>query len=261
MPNRALTASRTTSKTVATKPGCVPLKEMYERAVSSKPKTWNAVEHDFLRAMEGFDANVASGAADIGDLQNGKGDFFNDLLALLLENCAGVTLYSRGGVPGLMFPKHNLDVTFPSTGAVEFLLEAGSRCSLRRRRRLGQRCSGHLLLCAGLRVRPNDLSAGVRALARRARASVVPCLPRPGGSEEEPSARRLDHSLKTRRFYGAPSQRQLVAGVLVGALHGQSHDRREFRWDGKPLQDVALETDEPVCSALAVCGEPPSSRR
>lgn len=124
MPSSVAAKPRTTSKTVATKSGCLPLKEMYERAASSGPKTWNEVEHDFLRAMDGFDANVASGAADIGDLQNGKGDFFNDLLALLLENCAGVTLYSRGGVPGLTFPKHNLDVTFPRTGVVEFLLEA-----------------------------------------------------------------------------------------------------------------------------------------
>ena len=115
---------RTTSKTVATKVGCAPLKVAYERAVRSAPKTWNEVEHDFLRAMEEFDANIANGIADMGDLQNGKGDFFNDLLALLLENCAGVTLYSRGGVPGLIFPKHNLDVTFPSTGVVQFMLEA-----------------------------------------------------------------------------------------------------------------------------------------
>ncbi len=124
MPNTNVTKVRTTSRTVASKPGCAPLKAMYERAVSLKPKTWNEIEDDFLRAMEGFDANIASGAADIGDLQNGKGDFFNDLLALLLENCAGVTLYSRGSVPGLIFPKHNLDVTFPSTGVVQFLLEA-----------------------------------------------------------------------------------------------------------------------------------------
>lgn len=115
---------RTTSQTVATKPGCVPLKLAYENAVGSKPKTWDKVEDGFLRAMEEFDTNVANGAADMGDLQNGKGDFFNDLLALLLENCAGVTLYSRGGVPGLTFPKHNLDITYPNTGVVEFMLEA-----------------------------------------------------------------------------------------------------------------------------------------
>jgi hypothetical protein len=115
---------RTTSKTVATKPGCLPLKQMYARAVRAAPKTWVEIEREFLSAMEGFDTNLANGDADMGDLQNGKGDFFNDLLALLLENCAGVTLYSRGGVPGLTFPKHNLDVTFPNTGVVEFMLEA-----------------------------------------------------------------------------------------------------------------------------------------
>jgi hypothetical protein len=116
--------ARATSNTVATKPGCAPLKSAYEKATLARPKTWDEVEGHFLEAMEGFDANVASGRADMGDLQNGKGDFFNDLLALLLEGCAGVTLYTRGGVPGLTFPKHNLDVTFPNTGVVEFMLEA-----------------------------------------------------------------------------------------------------------------------------------------
>ena len=115
---------RSTSNVVATKLGCAPLKRAYERAVALGPKTRAEVEDGFLRGMEGFDQNVASGAADMGDLQNGKGDFFNDLLALLLENCAQVQLYSRAGVPGLIFPKHDLDVTFPSTGAIEFILEA-----------------------------------------------------------------------------------------------------------------------------------------
>jgi len=92
--------------------------------VRAEPKTWDQVEGDFLKAMAEFDTNIVSGVADMGDLQNGKGDFLNDLLALLLENCAGVTLYSRGAVPGLNFPRHNLDVTFPNTGVVEFLLEA-----------------------------------------------------------------------------------------------------------------------------------------
>lgn len=78
----------------------------------------------FLRGMEGFDANIASGLADMADLQNGKGDFFNDLIALLLENCAGVELFSRGKVPGLIIPNHNLDVTYPSSGTIKFLLEA-----------------------------------------------------------------------------------------------------------------------------------------
>ncbi len=115
---------RTTSKVVADKPGCVPLKEVYEWAVQLRPTSWNQIEAEFLRAMELFDHNVATGVADMGDLQNGKGDFFNDLLALLLEQCAGVQLCSRGAVPGLIFPRHNLDVTYPNEGAVEFMLEA-----------------------------------------------------------------------------------------------------------------------------------------
>jgi len=96
---------------------------MYRTAEASRPKTWTEVEGAFVRAMEAFDANVANGVADIGELQNGKGDFLNDLLALLLEGCAGVQLYSRGGVPGLVFANHNLDVTYPNTGVVKFTLE------------------------------------------------------------------------------------------------------------------------------------------
>lgn len=115
---------RSTSTVVATKPGCAPLKEMYAAAVAANPRTWTEIEEGFVRAMEGFDRNLVAGLADIGDLQNGKGDFFNDLLALLLENCAGVDLFSRGGVPGLIFPNHNLDLTYPNTGLVGFSLEA-----------------------------------------------------------------------------------------------------------------------------------------
>jgi hypothetical protein len=115
---------RTASTTVATKPGCAPLKHAYDQAVEKKPKSWPQVEQLFLEAMAKFDDNVAAGVADMGDLQNGKGDFLNDLLALLLENCADVQLYSRGSVPGLIIPRHNLDVTFPRNGPIEFILEA-----------------------------------------------------------------------------------------------------------------------------------------
>ena len=115
---------RKTSKRVAESPACEPLRDMYAAAVQANPASWDQVEDGFLRAMEGFDANVVSGMAKKADIQNGKGYFFNDLLALLLENCAGITLDSRKGVPGFIFPRHNLDITYPSVGVVEFLLEA-----------------------------------------------------------------------------------------------------------------------------------------
>jgi hypothetical protein len=73
-----------------------------------------------------FDGFVADGTADQGARRNGKGEFFNDLLAMVLSNCSGLDLVSRPGVPGLIFPKHNLDITHPSGKdvVIEFLLEA-----------------------------------------------------------------------------------------------------------------------------------------
>jgi hypothetical protein len=115
---------RSISQVVCNSPGCLPLKAAYDQAVTLKPKSWTDIQDLFLTAMARFDQNVASGVANMGDLQNGKGDFLNDLLALILENCAGVQLYSRGRVPGLIIPRHNLDVTFPRTGAIDFVLEA-----------------------------------------------------------------------------------------------------------------------------------------
>ncbi len=85
--------------------------------------------------MSAFDVDLAA-TADIflkdaqrtslsADIQNGKGDFFNDLIALLLENCAEIDcLYTRSAVPGLIVPEHNLDGVYPESGSVRFLLEA-----------------------------------------------------------------------------------------------------------------------------------------
>ncbi len=120
---RQTTKARSISQQMATRPACGPLLRMYQAAEKARPRTWGEIEDDFVRAMEEFDANVAAGIADIGDLQNGKGDFLNDLVALLLEGCGGVQLYSRGGVPGFIFASHNLDVTYPNTGVVKFTLE------------------------------------------------------------------------------------------------------------------------------------------
>jgi hypothetical protein len=120
---RQISKPRSTSKLVATKPACEPLLRMYRAAEATHPRTWTEIEGDFVRAMEQFDANVTAGRADQGDRQNGKGDFLNDLIALLLENCGGVHLVSRKGMPGFVFPSHNLDVTYPASGIVRFALE------------------------------------------------------------------------------------------------------------------------------------------
>jgi len=75
--------------------------------------------------MESFDAAVIGGMASEGERQNGKGDYFNDLVAYVLETCSGTELNRRRGVAGLIFANHNLDVTYPSTGnIIEVLVEA-----------------------------------------------------------------------------------------------------------------------------------------
>jgi len=125
---------RKTSRRVAKSPGCQPLFEMYQGAVATKPSRWTQVEDHFLSAMWDFDQAFAVGLADQGDNQNGKGDFFTDLIALILENCSGKDLHGRGAVPGLIFRKHNLDASYPAEGTVEILIEtkaAGAPKSVR----------------------------------------------------------------------------------------------------------------------------------
>jgi hypothetical protein len=99
---------------------------MFAAAQSARPKTWNSVEDEYLQAIERLDDNLVAGIADMGDLQNGKGDFFNDLLALILEGCGEVPLYSRRLVPGFIYPTHNLDITYPggADDVARFVVEA-----------------------------------------------------------------------------------------------------------------------------------------
>ena len=115
--------TRRTSPSVATSPGCAPLRAMYEAAVAARARRWTDVEPQFLSAMWDFDDNFARGVATQGDNQNGKGDYFTDLIALLLEHCSGKELHGRGSVSGLIFPTHALDATYPDTGVVEVLVE------------------------------------------------------------------------------------------------------------------------------------------
>lgn len=118
-----------------TSPRCEVLRTVYHEAESGRYTSWNQVEASFLAAMSAFDTSIAVtvGAqltdeekSDLGaDLQNGKGDFFNDLLVLLLRHCSGVSIgASRRRVPGLVVPVHNLDGVHPPAGEIEFMLEA-----------------------------------------------------------------------------------------------------------------------------------------
>jgi hypothetical protein len=111
---------------------------MYAEAVEAAATSWNQLEASFLAAMSEFDTGLPltfEGDSDPAQcskalsaaIQNGKGDWFNNVIALLLERCSGVeTLYVRRRVPGLIIPEHNLDGVYPGdeTRQIEFLLEA-----------------------------------------------------------------------------------------------------------------------------------------
>ena len=94
------------------------------RTAEQSPRSWAEVEAGFLRAMELFDAEVIAGRASEGERQNGKGDYFNEVVAAIVENASGVPLNRRRGVNGLVFRDYNLDVTHPATGVAEILIEA-----------------------------------------------------------------------------------------------------------------------------------------
>ncbi len=114
---------------------CRAFVPLFRDARAGRYGSWEQVEDGFLRAMEVFDTSIASTAGQdlpdevkselSADLQNGKGDFFNDLLAELLTNCSGIpALSTRSAVPGLIVPKHNLDGVYPDEGPIQFMLEA-----------------------------------------------------------------------------------------------------------------------------------------
>lgn len=111
------------TKQASTKPGRAPLTHAYRAMEAAKARTWRQVEANFLAAMQAFDELLVQGVADQGDVQNGKGDFLNDVLALCLGNCSDKDLHSRPDVPGLSFRNHKLDVAYPKTGDVALTIE------------------------------------------------------------------------------------------------------------------------------------------
>lgn len=119
--------AKAVGQALATGPACAPFREHLNeiREQDPPPTHWDAVSDRFLRSMEAFDASVIAGNATEGERQNGKGDYFNDLLAYVLEQASDTVLSRRSGVAGLIFPNHSLDVTYPAVGEIiEVLVEA-----------------------------------------------------------------------------------------------------------------------------------------
>lgn len=91
--------------------------------IAQQTGSFTKSEKLFLDAMWQFDAHVANGLANQGDIQNGKGDFLNDFLSELLKVCSSKDVHTRPNVAGLSFRNHKLDIAYPATGQVELTVE------------------------------------------------------------------------------------------------------------------------------------------
>ncbi|MGH3848805.1 MAG: hypothetical protein ACRDRT_03730, partial [Pseudonocardiaceae bacterium] len=89
-------APRRPKSVLLNNPYCEPLRQMYDALIQSGATSWNQAEAGFLDAMsrfdgglpaafEGTDATKIQQSRELsGALQNGKGDWFNNVLAYLL---------------------------------------------------------------------------------------------------------------------------------------------------------------------------------
>lgn len=164
---------RNLKSVLLTNPFCEPLRTMYDRITASSATSWNQVEDEFLAAISEFDSGLPAAFDGVGKdekdrqskdlsaaIQNGKGDWFNNVVALLLERCAGIeTLYVRRLVPGLIIAEHNLDGVYPGdqTREIEFLLEAKMMGTPKHANSSGQKLPG--------RAGSADLNKRVKELA------------------------------------------------------------------------------------------------
>jgi hypothetical protein len=86
---------------------------LLERVEAERVETFAEIEPDFLRAMSAFDALMAAGQLTGGENQN-KGLFFNELIARLVERCAGFGVAQRGKRPGILLPQVDVDLCYPA---------------------------------------------------------------------------------------------------------------------------------------------------
>lgn len=85
---------------------------LLDQVEAERTDIFAAIEADFLRAMGAFDRRVAAGEFTSGQNQN-KGLFFNELIARLVERCAGFGVAQRGKRPGILLPQVDVDLCYP----------------------------------------------------------------------------------------------------------------------------------------------------
>lgn len=90
-----------------------PFRSLLERVEADRIGSFADIEQDFVRAMSEFDRVMNAGELTSGQNQN-KGLFFNELIARLVERCAGFGVAQRGKRPGILLPQVDVDLCFPA---------------------------------------------------------------------------------------------------------------------------------------------------
>src|SRR5580693_9380732 len=90
-----------------------PFRSLLEQMEAEATETFAEIEADFVAAMSAFDHRLAAGELTSGQNQN-KGLFFNQLIARLIERCAGLVVAQRGKRPGILLPTVDVDLCFPA---------------------------------------------------------------------------------------------------------------------------------------------------
>ena len=85
---------------------------LLDRVEAERIETFAEIETDFVRAMSAFDHKLVAGELTSGQNQN-KGLFLNELIARLIERCAGFGVAQRGKRPGILLPQVDVDLCYP----------------------------------------------------------------------------------------------------------------------------------------------------
>lgn len=89
-----------------------PFRALLDRMQAQGIRTFAEIEPEFVAAMSAFDQRMAAGDFTSGQNQN-KGLFFNDLVARLVERCAGLGVAQRGKRPGILLKTVDVDLCYP----------------------------------------------------------------------------------------------------------------------------------------------------
>src|SRR5947209_362788 len=89
-----------------------PFRVLLARMESDGISTFAEIEDDFVAVMSAFDRHIVAGDFTSGQNQN-KGLFFNELVARLIERCAGLGVAQRGRRPGILLPTVDVDLCYP----------------------------------------------------------------------------------------------------------------------------------------------------